>query len=535
MSEGSRGRDTFLTGAILLAASSAFSRVLGATARIPLARVMGDEGIGLYQMAYPIYSVMLALSTTGINIAVSKLVAEKVAQGRWRTASAVFRQAVRLLLVLGLAGSLGLAVGAKPIAQYVARDPRAYLALLAVSPALLLVAIMAAMRGLFQGLQDMRPTAWSQVVEQIIRVITMFGLGLTLLPRGIDKAAAGAVFGAVTGAIAGLIYLLRRYYAAQSAFRRNVRAAKDDPGEPGRDIMRQILTVAVPISLASIIMPLMQFIDMAIVPGRLQGLGYTIQEATGLYGQLSGMAYPLIYVPTIFTAALSVSLVPAVSEAQVKHPNWVRSRTMLATRLNLLVSIPSFVGLAVLATEISTLLYREPAAGLALLWLTPGGVFLTVQMTSGAVLQGLGRSDLPVKHLMVGAAVKVVLTWILSGTGLGIAGAALATDVGFAVNAFLNTRAAARLTGRSLETIRHSFIPAIGGIAMGIAVYVAKAGLAGRLGNTKVTALAIGLGIFVYALLILLMGGVTASELEMVPLAGPFAARVLRRLHLTRR
>ncbi len=534
MSEGGRRRDSFLTGAFLLAASSAFSRVLGAIARIPLARVMGDEGIGLYQMAYPIYSVMLALSTTGINIAVSKLVAEKVAQGRWRTASAVFQQAVRLLLVLGLTGAVGLALLARPISDHVVRDPRAYLAILAVSPALFLVALMAALRGLFQGLQDMRPTAWSQVVEQIIRVITMFGLGLTLLSRGIDKAAAGAVFGAVTGAVAGLAYLVRRYLSSQPVLRRNIRAAKDDPGETPREIMRQIMSVAVPISLASIIMPLMQFIDMAIVPGRLQNLGYTFQEATGLYGQLSGMAYPLIYVPTIFTAALSVSLVPAVSEAQVKHPGWVRSRTQLATRLNLLVSMPAFVGLAVLATEISALLYREPAAGIPLLWLTPGGVFLTVQMTSGAVLQGLGRSDLPVKHLMIGAGVKLVLTWILSGTALGVAGAALATVFGFAVNAYLNTRAAARLTGRSLETMRHGMIPALGALAMGLAVFFAKSALAPRLGNTRVTVLAIALGGLIYILLILLMGGVTSSELEMVPMVGPLAARILRRLHLIR-
>ena len=527
--EGGR-RDSFMTGAFLLAASSAFSRVLGAFARIPLARLMGDEGIGLYQMAYPIYSVMLALSTTGINIAVSKLVAEKVARGRWRSAAAVFRQAMRLLLILGLAGTFGLALLAKPISENVVRDPRSYLAILAVSPALFLVALMAAMRGLFQGLQDMRPTAWSQVVEQIVRVITMFGLGLALLPQGIDKAAAGAVFGAVTGAIAGLIYLIRRYQSAAGTFRQNARAAHDDPGETTGAILKQILTVALPISLASIIMPLMQFIDMAIVPSRLQSLGYSIEQATGLYGQLSGMAYPLIYVPTIFTAALTVSLVPAVSEAQVKNPGWVRRRTQLATRLNLLVNIPAAVGLAVLAREISVLLYNEPAAALPLLWLTPGIVFLSVQMTSGAVLQGLGRSDLPVKHLMVGAAVKLILTWALSGTGLAIAGAALATVVGFAVNSYLNTSASARLTGQPLHTLRFSVIPSIAAVAMGLAVHLVRASLASRIGNGLTTVVAIGVGGAIYVSLVVLLGGISVDELARVPVVGRLAAKILRAL-----
>ena len=430
MREGSGGRDHFLTGAFLLAASSALSRVLGATVRIPLARLMGDEGIGLYQMAYPIYSVMLALSTTGINIAVSKLVAEKVAQGRWRSASHVFLMALRMLIVLGLLGAVGLALAARPISQHLVKDPRAYLSILAVSPALFLVAVMASLRGLFQGLQDMTPTAWSQVVEQLVRVTTMFALGVSLLPLGLDKAAAGAVFGAVTGALAGLTYLVRRYMGASQELRRRARAAKDDPAETGGEVLRQILKVAVPISLASIIMPLMQFIDLAIVPARLQALGYSYQAATGLYGQLSGMAYPLIYVPTIWTAAMTVSLVPAVSEAQVKHPGWVRSRVLLATRLNLLVNIPAAVGLAILATDISTMLYKEPAAGIPLLWLTPGIVFLSTQMISGAVLQGLGRSDLPVRHLLTGGLVKMILTFALSGSILGVRGAALATVVG---------------------------------------------------------------------------------------------------------
>jgi stage V sporulation protein B len=534
MIDQGRRRDSFLTGAFLLAASSAFSRVLGATARIPLARLMGDEGIGLYQMAYPIYSVMLALSTTGINIAVSKLVAEKVARGQWRTASAIFQHAMRLLMILGLTGALALALLARPISVYVVRDPRAYLAILAVSPALFLVALMAAMRGLFQGLQDMRPTAWSQVVEQIVRVITMFGLGLAFLPRGIDKAAAGAVFGAVTGAVAGLIYLVRRYQAAAVMFRHNARAARDDPGQSTREIMRQIMTVAVPISLASIIMPLMQFIDMAVVPSRLQSLGHSIEQATGLYGQLSGMAYPLIYVPTIFTAGLTVSLVPAVSEAQVKNPDWVKRRTQLATRLNLMVNIPAAIGLAVLAREISVLLYNEPGAALPLIWLTPGIVFLSVQMTSGAVLQGLGRSDLPVKHLMVGAGVKLVLTLLLTGTSLGIAGAALATVVGFAVNSYLNTAASARLTGESLRTLHYSVVPAAAGVAMGIAVHLTRMVLASRLGDGLTTVIAIGIGVVVYGALVLLLGGISGNELAMVPLIGRFAARLLRRLGLVR-
>jgi len=535
MSEGREGRDGFLTGAFLLAASSAFSRILGAMVRIPLARVMGDEGIGLYQMAYPIYSVMLAMSTTGINIAVSKLVAERVAQDRWRAVARIFRVALQMLLLLGAGGAVVLALLARPIADHLVKDPRAYLAIVAVSPALFLVAVMASLRGLFQGLQDMRPTAWSQVVEQIVRVTTMFTLGLWLMQRSIEHAAAGAVFGAVTGAVAGLVFLGQRYFAARDELGRRAEASVADHVEPTGRIIRQILNVAVPISLASIIMPMMQFIDMAIVPARLQAQGLPYQLATGLYGQLSGMAYPLIYVPTIFTAALTMSLVPAVSEAKVKNPEWVLRRTQLAVRLNLIVAIPSAVGLAVLATPISDVLYREPMAGIPLLWLAPGVIFVSTQMISGAVLQGLGRADIPVKNLMIGAIFKLILTYLLAGTALGIRGAALATVIGFAVNAYLNTQAAANLQGRSLDTLRLSLLPSLAAVAMGICAWLMHAVLGARVGQGRATLLAIIAAAVIYSVLLLLSGGVKVAEIEMMPYIGRPAARLLRRLNIVRR
>lgn len=534
MGGGRRGRDSFLTGAFLLAASSAFSRVLGALVRIPLARLMGDEGIGLYQMAYPIYSVMLALSTTGINIAVSKLVAEKAARGRWRAAMGVFTHALWLLVALGLAGSIGLALLAGPIASRLVHDPRAYLALLVISPALFLVAVMAALRGLFQGLQDMVPTAMSQVVEQVVRVTTMFWLGLALLPQGLARAAAGAVSGAVTGAVAGLAYLVWRYVKMAGVLRARVRQATGDAGERGPAVVGQILRVAIPISLASIIMPLMQFIDMAIVPGRLQLLGHSYQVATGLYGQLSGMAYPLVYVPTIFTAALAVSLVPAVSEAHVHSPAWVRSRAALAMRLNLLVNLPAAAGLAILAREICAMLYKEPGAGIPLAWLSPGIVFLSVQMVTGAVLQGLGRSDLPVRHLVVGGAVKLALTYILTGTPLGVSGAAIATVGGFAVNAYLNSRAAARMTGGPVGIVRLGSKPAVASLAMGLLLLATRSRLSVFPSPSLATLVAIGSGIAVYGLLVLAMGGITAGEIEQIPAVGPVLAKTLSRLGLIR-
>jgi stage V sporulation protein B len=210
----SRGQ-SFLKGALILSAAGLGVRLMGAGLKIFLAAVMGDEGIGLYQMAYPVYTTLLAISTAGIPIAVSKLVAESLAQKDFRGAYRVFKVALAILTILGSVFTLLLLLGANFFASSIAQDPRAYYPLIGISPAIFLVTIMSVFRGFFQGQQEMMPTASSQIVEQAARIVVVIVLVYLLLPRGLEFAAAGAAFGAVAGALFSLLFLLFLFFRSR--------------------------------------------------------------------------------------------------------------------------------------------------------------------------------------------------------------------------------------------------------------------------------------------------------------------------------
>ena len=205
-------RQSFLKGALILSAAGAISKILGAIYRIPLARLIGAEGIGLYQMAYPIYTTILALATAGVPVAISILIARKETQGFPGESRRILRVSLLLLAVFGLLLTLLVMASAKFLALHVLQDGRAYYAIVAVAPAIFLAGLMSVFRGYFQGQQTMLPTAVSQVVEQKFRVTAVLFLAYLLFPRGLEFAAAGATFGAVVGGLGGLLVLLWFYH-----------------------------------------------------------------------------------------------------------------------------------------------------------------------------------------------------------------------------------------------------------------------------------------------------------------------------------
>lgn len=200
--------DKFLRGAMILTMAGLMVKILGSVNRILLSRLLGGEGIGLYQMAYPVFLLMLSVSSAGIPIAISIIVSEKVAKGQFKAAEQVFKISLGLMVVTGLCFALTLFFGAGWLVESgFVRDPRAYYGLIALTPAVFFSTILASFRGYFQGYQMMTPPAVSQILEQFTRVVTMVVLAYCLLPYGLEYAAAGAAFGAVPGAITGLIVL----------------------------------------------------------------------------------------------------------------------------------------------------------------------------------------------------------------------------------------------------------------------------------------------------------------------------------------
>ncbi|MBI2874630.1 MAG: polysaccharide biosynthesis protein, partial [Firmicutes bacterium] len=303
----SQGRNTFIKNAMILSLGGILVKVLGFY-RIPLAAILGPVGMGLFQYAYPIFNALLAISAAAsIPTAISKMVSERLARRQFRSAQKIFQVALVMLFILGAMGTVIMIAGARFVAEVIIGDPRAYFPLVAIAPAILIVSVMASLRGYFQGMQTMVPSAASQVVEQAGRVLAALILAYLLLPRGLEFAAGGASFGVVIGSAFGLALLALLYWYRGQQLRFSGGGA-DEPGREGAGrIALEITRLSVPITLAALVSPIIQLIDTVIVPRRLQIAGFTPEAATGLYGQLTGFAAPLMNLPQIFTVALAAS------------------------------------------------------------------------------------------------------------------------------------------------------------------------------------------------------------------------------------
>jgi stage V sporulation protein B len=302
---------------MVLATAGLISKVLGVLYRIPFARLVGAEGMGLYQMAYPIYTMVLAVATAGFPVAISVLISEKKARGDALGIRKVFRLSLILLSSTGLLMSWMLFRMSGYLADHVLHDSRAAYSLAFIAPAIFLAGVMSVFRGYFQGQQWMFPTALSQIIEQLIRVGTVLFAAWWLLPRGLEFAAAGATFGAVTGGLAGLFVLLIIYFGFKPVHSGSA-LSLNSLDEGSLSLLKRLMILAFPIAMGALVMPVVQTLDALIVPQRLQQAGYTMQEATELFGQLSGMAGTLINLPGVITIALATSLVPAISAASAQ-------------------------------------------------------------------------------------------------------------------------------------------------------------------------------------------------------------------------
>ncbi len=532
----------FIRGATILAVTGLTARVIGAIFRIVLAAILGDEGIGLYMYAYPIYSTLLVVSTAGVPVALSKLMAENIALKDYREALRVFRVALIILTLTGLAITLLLLLGAEYFSVFVVKDLDAVYPLMAISPAIFFVTIMAALRGFFQGQQNMIPTAASQLLEQLVRVGFSIFLVLLLLPIGLDYAAAGATSGAAAGGLAGLVFLVLFYWRSRGRFIKLAeKQEKHDPASVKR-IMHRIFSLAVPVTIGGLVVPLISLIDLAVVPRQLQAAGFELETARALYGQLTGMAGPIVYFPNVVALAISISLVPAISEAfALKDRAIIQSRTAIAVKLTVLFSLPSALGLYLLAEPITLLLYNNAAAGYSLAYMSWSVIPLCLYVTTTGLLQGLGRPIVPALNMLYGGIVKTVFTWFLTAVPeLNVGGAALASVIGIGVAAALNLYNVNRFTGWRGSIRELILLPGAAVLAMSISVYAAfyavtgfAEGLlsAGRL-NALATLLAILLGILIYSLVLLISGGLSRVELTMVPLIGPRLAELARRFRL---
>ena len=511
----------FLKGTLILTVSSIVVKVIGSLNWIILSRVLGGEGIGLYQMGFPIYLMAITLSSAGIPVAISIITAEKLAQKDFLGAKRVFNVSLRLLFVTGLVFASALFFGAHwLIDNHWIRDSRAYYSIIALAPAVFFVTFLASFRGYLQGWQIMTPTAASEIVEQLMRVVTMIVFANMFMPHGLAYAAGGASMGAGVGAFCALLVLMWFYGRLKQKLKADLQ--QQNPlatRESARAIISRLLRLALPVSMSSLMLPVVANLDLLIVPQRLEAAGFHISQATEFFGYLTGMAVPLINLATIFTAAMTISLVPAISESRALNDVFgIRAKTRTAFRVAFIITCPCFVGMYFLAEKIAALIYNAPGAADAIQTMSVGILLLGLHQISTGILQGLGRTSIPVINMILAAAVKVFLSWTLTAIPtLGIKGAAMATVVDFGLAAVLNMIFIYKYTGFALS-FSGVFKPAVSAAAMGAAVYGVIT-LAVSWGAWAILA-AIAVAVPVYGGVLLAVGGMGKDDLESLPFIG---------------
>ena len=514
-------RNNFFRGTLILTAAGMVVKVIGSLNWIFLSRVLGGEGIGIYQMAFPLYLLALSVSSAGIPVAISIITAEKIALRDYGGAKRVFWLSMGVLFCTGLLLSLLLYFGAGwLIESRIIRDERAYYSLLALAPAIFFVTILSSFRGYFQGWQIMMPTAVSQIVEQLFRVGAMLLFASMLLPQGLEFAAAGASLGAGAGAVAALGVLIYYYFRLQANNQiKTISATAANVKESAASIIRRVIKLALPVSLSSILLPLVANLDLMIVPLRLEAAGYSVGQATELFGYLTGMSVPLVNLATLLTAALATSLVPAISQAfALKDKEQVYYRTAGAMRLANIATIPFSVMLWFLAKPVVTIVYHAPGASEATQVMAAGIFLLGLHQVTTGVLQGLGRTTIPVINMGLSAIIKVILNWVLTAIPtLGIQGAAWATLADIGIAAALNLYFVHRYTGFLLN-FSDLFKNLAAAACLGIVLKYTYDPVYALVGYELLALPAVAiLGSIVYIAVMMLTGGLNANDIARLP------------------
>ena len=529
---------TFLRGAAILGIAGLLVQVMGAVFRIPLGNIIGDEGMGYYQTAYPIYVFLLVFSTNGAPAAISKMTSERIALGCHSEAHRVFKLSFLLMLALGVIASGIFFFGAEHIVTAL-KNPGAYYAMVSIAPALLFVPIMAVFRGYFQGLQQMEPTAVSQLVEQAVRVAVGLTLAVVLIPKGIEYAAAGATIGTSIGPIAGVLILFIIYYVKRKKLYQEIdKNSSSTERESAGKIIRTLAAIAVPITIGVSILPIMNIVDVAIVMRRLQAIGFGLKETNALYGQLTGMAGPVINIPMALALSIALSMVPAIAAANSLHDTaFLNMNVRLGLRTAMIIGVPCTIGLMALAEPIMLLIYpmqAESASSAApcLFILAIGIIFLNVAQTMAGILQGLGKPYVAVVNLGAGVVVKAIATYILTGIpSLNVQGAAIGSSIAYAVIGILNFISVKKHTGAKFDLTLSVWKPMFSGVIMGIVVLGIYYGGRNVIGGSLATVLSIGLGAAVYGIMLLKTKSIESHEIKLFP-KGEKLEKLLSKLRL---
>lgn len=546
MNRNNPKKQNFMHGAAILTVGVVIMKILGAIYKIPLGSILGDYGYGIFLATYNVYNIFFTLSTAGLPVALSRLIAEADANGRIKQEEKTFKAALFTFSVIGVLFSSVMFFSNEWLASAYLQKPEAALSVRAMAPAILLVCLVSAFRGYCQGNGNMIPTTVDEVLEVLFKVISgllISGL-LVRAGKGLPEASAGAILGVSIGSVISLSYMLiykRRNYSSLSAsYTAGIHDPDDVPDDddavdPMKKIIGDILRIGIPISLGASIMAILSSLDPGICQSRLEAAGYSAYDAGVLYG-IYAKVQTLFNLPAAFMTPLTISVVPAVAGAIACGRKEEAARTSEdAMRIASVISMPMGVGLAVLSYPIVNVLYpnsNEAGPGLlSIMGVT--SFFVCIVLMENAILQASGKERLPMYAMVSGSIVKIIINYIIIAIPeINIYGAPVGTMIGYlwmAVADFIFIRRSLHRAPKLAHVLGKPFLCSLLMGAVAIGVYLAASAVipgSGKLAMTAGMIAAIAAAAAVYVFSAVRFRTVTSDDMKLIP-GGEKVARIL--------
>jgi len=455
----------FLKGTFILLIAGFVTRVLGFIYRIVLARSIGEEGVGLYMMAYPTFILVVTITQLGLPVAISKNIAEAEARRDYAKIKKILVVSLATTITLSLIITPALLLLAPMLANILFTDVRTVYPLIAIAPAVPIIAISSVLRGYFQGRQNMRPSAFSQIVEQLVRITLIALVTKAFLPYGVEYAAASAMGASVVGELIALIYLMTTF-----KLKKRFKLRKDffQFVHKGKQTFKELMEIALPTMGSRMIGSISWFFEPIVVAHSLALAGVLASNATKQYGALTGYALPLVLLPSFVTYSLATSLVPAISEANSqKNFKLIEYRLQQALRLTFLTGGLAVIVLYVLADPLMEIMYGSTKGSYFIRLMAPFMLFYYYQGPLQAVLQALNLARAAMINSLIGAAAKTGVIFLLaSQASFGITGAALGILTGFVLVTILHLATVLKRVALSfylLDYLKGFFVMAVSG------------------------------------------------------------------------
>ena len=526
----SEKKQNFLQGTALLALATAVVKVIGALYKIPLNAIIGKQGFGYYSTAYEIYAVLLMISTAGLPVAMSRMISQSNALGNTNQVRRIYTTCRTIFLILGIGGSLIMTVFCRQLAAF-QNQPDAWAAIGCLGPCMLFICIMSTFRGYFQGQSNMLPTSISQVIEAVVKLVVGIGLAIVLLKstNSVALAAGGAILGVTVSCLVSSVYLWSRFRKSYAG----LTPGTDTPDSFGVTA-RQLLTIAIPITLGSAGLQILTALETKIYMGRL--LGMMTQSAADTQRGIYSMAQTIFNMPCAFITPITISIIPAITnQLTLGNTREARNTEESAVRVMALISMPCAFGLAVLSEPVTALLGGYTGADLALAArlmavLGISIIFNALVLVTTAIMQAHGHVTRPVVNMFLGGLVKLIAVFVLTGNpAIGILGTPIGTLLCYLCITVLNMASIRSLVSDPPAIVKHILRPFAAAALMGAATFGAWFGLK-ALGFTSRLILCgapIAVGVVVYVVLAIVFKSITREDCLLLP-KGAKIARILR-------